>query len=105
MTIENASNNNTFVGILNKEFRKSITEVFDINSIFHIFYLTYVIQLTAKAMMGRFKIEPKNNSIKVNWKKNKIAEKIKKATEIARILAKIYHDQYNDLIILIKISY
>jgi hypothetical protein len=42
--------------------------------------------------MGRFKIELKNDSMKVNWEENKAAEEIKKATEIARTLAKIYHD-------------
>jgi hypothetical protein len=102
---DNASNNNTLVGILNKEFRKSITEIFNIDSIFHILCLIYIIQLAAKIMIGRFKIEPKNNSIKINWKGDKIAEEIKKATEIARILAKVYHDQCNDLVILTKISY
>jgi hypothetical protein len=67
--------------------------------------LTHIIQLAAKIMMERFKIEPKNNSIKINWERNKTAEEIKKATEIVKILAKIYHDQYNDLIILTKIFF
>jgi hypothetical protein len=56
-------------------------------------------------MMGRFKIESKNNSMKVNWEEDKVAEEIKKAIEIIRILAKVCHDQYNDLVILTKISY
>jgi hypothetical protein len=43
--------------------------------------------------------------MEINWKENKAAEEIKKTTRIIRILAKIYHDQYNDLIILTKISY
>jgi hypothetical protein len=92
VTIDNAFNNNTLIGILNKEFRKSVTEIFNIDLIFHIFCLAYVIQLAVKIMMGRFKIESKNNSMKVNWEKDKAAEEIKKATEIAKILAKIYHD-------------
>jgi hypothetical protein len=54
------------MGILNKEFRKSITEIFDTDLILHIPYLAHIIQLTAKTMMGRLKIESKNNSIKVN---------------------------------------
>jgi hypothetical protein len=104
VTMDNASNNNTLIRIFNKEFRKLVTE-FDINSIFYISYLVYVIQLAVKIMMGRFKIEPKNNLIKVNWEGDKAAEEIKKAIRIARILIKVYHDQYNDLVILIKISY
>jgi hypothetical protein len=103
--IDNASNNNTFIRILNKEFRKSITEIFDIDLILYILYLVYIIQLAVKIMMGRFKIELKNNLIEVNWEGDKAAEEIKKATEIVRILIKVYHDQCNDLIILIKISY
>jgi hypothetical protein len=51
-------------------------------------------------MIERFKIELKNNLKEINWEEHKAAEKIKKTTEIARILIKIYHDQYNDLIIL-----
>jgi hypothetical protein len=105
VTTDNASNNNTLIGTLNKEFRKSVTEIFDIDSIFHIPYLAHVIQLTEKTMIERFKIESKNNSIEVNWEGDKAAEEIKKATEIARTLAKICYDQYNDLIILIKIFY
>jgi hypothetical protein len=89
----------------NKKFRKSVTEIFNTNSILYLFYLTHVIQLAAKIIMGRFKIESKNNSKKVNRKKDKAAEEIKKAIEIVKILAKIYHDQYHDLIILTKISY
>jgi hypothetical protein len=105
VTTDNVFNNNTLIGTLNKELRKSVTEIFDINLILHILYLAYVIQLIVKTMMERFKIESKNNSIKVNWEGNKVAEEIKKTTEISRILAKVYHDQYNDLIILTKISY
>jgi hypothetical protein len=101
VTMDNASNNNTLIRIFNKEFRKLVTE-FDINSIFYISYLVYVIQLAVKIMIGRFKIELKNNSIEVNWQGDKVAEKIKKAIRIARTLAKICHDQYNDLIILIN---
>jgi hypothetical protein len=56
-------------------------------------------------MMGRLKIEPKNDLIKINWEGDKAAEEIKKATGIARTLTKVYHDQYNDLVILTKISY
>jgi hypothetical protein len=66
MTTDNASNNNIFIGILNKEFRKSVTEIFNTDSILHILYLAHIIQLAAKTMMGRFKIEPKNNSMKIN---------------------------------------
>jgi hypothetical protein len=88
----NASNNNTLIGILNQKFRKSITEIFSTDSIFYILYLAYVIQLTAKIMIERFKIEPKNNLKKINWEEDKVAEEIKKPTEIIRILAKIYHD-------------
>jgi hypothetical protein len=105
VTIDNVSNNNTFVRTLNKEFRKSVTEVFSIDLIFHIPYLTHVIQLTVKAIMERFEIESKNNSMEINWERDKSAEEIKKAIEIARTLIKIYHDQCNDLIILIKFSY
>jgi hypothetical protein len=105
VTIDNVFNNNIFMGILNKEFRKSVTEIFNIDSIFYIPYLVHVIQLAVKIIMGRFKIEPKNNLMEINWEGDKIAEEIKKAIGIARILAKIYHDQYNDLIILTKISY
>jgi hypothetical protein len=104
VTINNVSNNNTFIRILNKKFRKLVTEIFNTDSIFHILYLAYIIQLAVKIIMGRFKIEPKNNSIKINWEEDKAAEEIKKAIKIVKILAKIYHDQYNDLIILIKIS-
>jgi hypothetical protein len=42
--------------------------------------------------MKRFKIELKNNLMKINWEGNKIVEEIKKATEIAKILAKVCHD-------------
>jgi hypothetical protein len=105
VTTDNASNNNIFMRILNKELRKSVTEIFNINSILHIPYLAYVIQLAAKIIIGRLKIESKNNSIKINWEKNKTAEEIKKTTEIAKTLTKIYHDQCKDLIILTKISY
>jgi hypothetical protein len=66
VTINNAFNNNTFIGIFNKEFRKSVTEVFDTNLILYIFYLAHVIQLVAKIIMRRFKIESKNNSMKIN---------------------------------------
>jgi hypothetical protein len=52
VTTDNASNNNTFVGTFNKELRKSVTEVFGIDLIFHIFCLVYVIQLAVKVMMG-----------------------------------------------------
>jgi hypothetical protein len=92
MIINNVSNNNTFMRTLNKKFRKSVTKIFNTDSILHIPCLTYVIQLAAKAIMRRFKIEPKNNSIKINWEGDKAAEEIKKATEITKILAKIYHD-------------
>jgi hypothetical protein len=105
ITTDNAFNNNTFIEILNKEFRKSITEIFNIDSIFHIPYLAHVIQLAAKTIIGRLKIELKNNSIKINWEENKAAEEIKKTIGIIRILIKIYHDQYNDLIILTKFFY
>jgi hypothetical protein len=105
VTTDNASNNNMFMGILNKEFRKSVTEIFGIDSIFYILCLVYVIQLTVKVMMGWFKIESKNDLMEVNWEGDKVAEEIKKAIRIVRILAKIYHDQCNDLIMLIKISY
>jgi hypothetical protein len=74
MKIDNASNNNIFIEILNKEFRKSITEIFNINLIFHILYLAYIIQLTVKIMIGRLKIESKNNLMKINWERDKIAE-------------------------------
>jgi hypothetical protein len=80
-------------------------EVFGTDSILYIPYLVYIIQLTAKVIIKRLKIESKNNSMKINWEENKVAEEIKKATGIARILAKIYHDYCNDLMILIKISY
>jgi hypothetical protein len=43
--------------------------------------------------------------MEINWEGDKAAEEIKKATGIARTLAKICHDQYNDLIILTKIFY
>jgi hypothetical protein len=66
VTIDNAFNNNIFIGIFNKELRKSVTEIFSTDLIFHIFYLAYIIQLAVKIMMGRFKIELKNNSIEVN---------------------------------------
>jgi hypothetical protein len=79
ITTDNASNNNTLIRILNKKFRKSITENFNTDSILHILYLTYIIQLAVKTIIRRFKIESKNNSIKHNWKKYKIAEKIKKS--------------------------
>jgi hypothetical protein len=105
MTTDNASNNNTFIRILNKEFRKLVTEIFDTDSILYIPYLTYVIQLAAKIIIGRLKIELKNDLMKINWEEDKVAEKIKKATEITKISVKICYDQYNDLIILIKISY
>jgi hypothetical protein len=105
VTIDNVSNNNTLIRILNKKLRKSVTEIFNINLIFHILYLAHIIQLAVKIMIGRLKIEPKNNLMEVNWEKNKAAEEIKKATEIISILIKIYHDQYNDLIILTKFFY
>jgi hypothetical protein len=105
VTIDNVFNNNTFVGTFNQEFRKSITEIFHIDSIFHIPCLAYVIQLAVKIMMGRLKIEAKNDSKKINWEGDKGTEEIKKAIGIARILAKIYHDQCNDLVMLTKISY
>jgi hypothetical protein len=92
VTTDNASNNNTFIGTLNKEFRKSITEIFDTDSILHIPYLAYIIQLAAKIIMGRFKIESKNDLMEINWEGDKVAEEIKKATGIIRILAKICHD-------------
>jgi hypothetical protein len=66
ITINNASNNNILVKNLNHEFRKSVTEIFSENSVIHISYLAYIIQLTAKIMMERFKIEAKNYSKKVN---------------------------------------
>jgi hypothetical protein len=97
VTINNAFNNNTFMENLNQKFRKSITEIFGGNSVVHIPYLTHIIQLTAKIIMGRLKIEIKNNSKKVNWEGDKAVKEIKKAKEIAKTLAKIYHDQYNDL--------
>jgi hypothetical protein len=43
-------------------------------------------------MMGRLKIEPKNDLMEVNWEGDKAAEEIKKATGIARTLAKVCHD-------------
>jgi hypothetical protein len=43
-------------------------------------------------MMGRLKIESKNNLMEINWEGDKVAEEIKKAIGIARILAKIYHN-------------
>jgi hypothetical protein len=92
VTIDNASNNNIFVGIFNKKFRKSVTEIFNINLIFHVFCLIHIIQLAVKIMMGRLKIELKNNSMEVNWEGDKAAEEIKKATGITRILVKICHD-------------
>jgi hypothetical protein len=52
VTIDNASNNNTLMGTLNKELRKSVTEVFGTDSILHIPYLTHVIQLAVKVMIG-----------------------------------------------------
>jgi uncharacterized membrane protein len=104
VTIDNVSNNNKFIKFFNQKFRSSITEIFGINLILYIFCLIYVIQLVVKIMMGRLNIEIKNDSKEVNWERNKIAEEIKKAIGIARTLAKICHDQYNDLIILIKIS-
>jgi hypothetical protein len=86
VTIDNASDNNIFMGTLNKKFQESVTEIFNTDSIFHIFYLIYVIQLAVKIMMGRLKIEAKNDSKEINWEGDKVAEKIKKATGIARIL-------------------
>jgi hypothetical protein len=47
-------------------------------------------------MMERLKIEIKNDSKKINWEGDKAVEEIKKAREIAKILVKIYHDQYNN---------
>jgi hypothetical protein len=66
VTINNAFNNNTLIENLNQEFRKSVTEVFGGNPVVYVPYLVYVIQLAAKIMMGRFKIEIKNDSKKVN---------------------------------------
>jgi hypothetical protein len=43
VTINNVFNNNIFMRILNKEFRKSVTEIFNTNSILYIPYLIHVI--------------------------------------------------------------
>jgi hypothetical protein len=76
VTINNVFNNNTLVENFNQKFRKSITEVFDGNSVIYIFYLAHVIQLAVKIMMGRLNIEIKDNLKKVNWEGDKIVEKI-----------------------------
>jgi hypothetical protein len=53
-------------------------------------------------MIGRLKIEAKNDSKKVNWEGDKVIEEIRKAKRIAKTLAKIRYDQYNNFRILIK---
>jgi hypothetical protein len=73
ITTDNAFNNNKLIENLNQKLRKSITEVFDGNPVVYIFYLAHIIQLAAKAMMGRLKIE-----VKIIQKRSKRREKLRK---------------------------
>jgi hypothetical protein len=91
ITIDNASNNNTLLNVLNQELKKSVNEIFS-TDIIRIPCLAHVIQLCVKILIKVLKIDSKDESKETEPTNDKLIKNIDKAREIGKTLAKICHD-------------
>ena len=96
ITTDNASNNSTLIKELNSYINEAIEKGFLNGRITHIPCLAHVLQLALKALLGKIRLAPKNETLFAVWKADQELSELEKISAAEKrgmpfVLAKVYY--------------
>ena len=96
ITTDNASNNGTLIKELNSYINEAMAKGFFNGKITHIPCLAHVLQLALKALLGKIRLAPKNETLVAVWKADQELDELERISAAEKrgmpfVLAKVYY--------------